>query len=167
MARWWNYGGCGLEALALIKPAMHIGSHVKKSGISVANAIFYHKEDSQYYDVPAQHYHFPKQYLSRVQQTIGYLIVYYGPIPGRKGQFYTSVAQVVGIRPDTEMKDHFYADVKNFLNFDSEIDKNENGGFERSLFSKNGSVNGGRAVQAVRIIPVHEFAAIYRRGLSR
>ncbi len=133
----------------------------------MANAIFYHKEDSQYDDDPARFYHFPKQYLSRVQQTVGDFIVYYGPIPGRKGQFYSSVAQVDRVTADLTVKDHFYAQVSSFLNFDTEVDKNENGGFEKALFNENGSINGGRAIQAVRIISRNEFAAIVSHGLSK
>ncbi len=133
----------------------------------MAKAIFYHKEDSQYDDNPASFYHFPKQYLSRIQQTVGDLIIYYGPVPGRKGQYYSSVAQVDRIAPDSKIPDHYYAYVSFFLNFDTEVDKSENGGFEKALFNEDGSVNGGRAIQAVRIISGTEFAAIVARGLSK
>jgi putative restriction endonuclease len=133
----------------------------------MAKAVFYHKEDSQYDDDPALRYHFPKRYLSRVQQTVGDFIIYYGPVPRQRGQYYSGVAFVDRIVPDLTVADHFYAYVSSFLNFDTEIDKFENGGFEKALFNKDGTVNGGRAVQAVRIIPASEFAAIVSRGLSK
>jgi putative restriction endonuclease len=133
----------------------------------VANAIFYHKEDSQYDDDPARYYHFPKQYLSRVQQTVGDFIVYYGPIPGLRGRYYSAVAKVEKVIPDTILTDHFYARVSGFLNFDTQVDYSENGGLEKALFKADGTVNGGRSVQAVRIIEPSEFAAIISRGLSK
>lgn len=133
----------------------------------MANAIFYHKEDSQYDDDPARYYHFPKQYLSRVQQTVGDFIIYYGPIPGRGGRYYSAVAQVQTIVRDENLKDHFYAKVSEFLNFDTQVDYSENGGFEKALFEADGTVNGGRSVQAVRIIDRAEFAAIVSHGLSK
>lgn len=45
----------------------------------MSNAIFYHKPDSIYKDKINEKYHFPAQYLSRVQKTVGNFITYYGP----------------------------------------------------------------------------------------
>jgi len=42
----------------------------------------------------------------------------------------------------------------------------ENGGFEKKLVLPDGSVSGGRAVQAIRLIENFEFAAIAEAGLS-
>ncbi len=133
----------------------------------MVKAIFYHKENSRYDDDPSRFYHFPKQYLSRVTQTVGDFIVYYGPLPGATGRYYSSVAQVDQIAPDPNVVGHYYAFVSNFLNFDTSVEYSENGGFEKALFNEDGTVNGGRAVQAVRIIPDSEFAAIVSRGLSK
>ena len=41
----------------------------------MAKAVFYHKVDSVYRDVTGQQYHFPKQYLSRVQRAMNDWIV--------------------------------------------------------------------------------------------
>jgi len=133
----------------------------------VANAIFYHREDSVYDDDPADRYHFPKQYLSRVEQTLNDFIVYYGPLSGRLGRFYSAFARVARIEVDQRLADHYYAYVDSFLNFDTDILYSENGGYEKALFKSDGSVNGGRAVQAVRIIDRNEFIAIVARGLSK
>lgn len=155
---------CSLDCHVKINAQLVIELAVSRK---MANAIFYHKEESRYDDDPAVRYHFPKQYLSRVQQTIGDFVVYYGPVPGRHGRFYSGVAHVDYIAPDTVIPDHYYAYVSSFLNFDTEIEKSENGGYESALFKVDGTINGGRAVQAVRIVPASEFTAIVSRGLSK
>lgn len=134
----------------------------------MANAVFYHKSDSGYDDLPAQYYHFPAQYLSRVEQTIGDWIVYYGPLPRVRGRFYTATARVGRVRADEERAGHYYADINQseYVDFDRLVEYTETGGYERDLFKADGTVNGGRAVQAVRIIPPQTFSAIVEAGLS-
>ena len=132
----------------------------------MTNAIFYHKFDSGYDDDPARKYHFPKQYLSRVEQTLGDWIVYYGPLKGFPSRYYTAIARTVSIAPDEKKTDHFYAFVKDYLGFDRPLEYTENGGYEEKLFKPDGKPNGGRIVQAVRIIEHREFAAIVQAGLS-
>lgn len=129
------------------------------------NAIFYHKPDSIYDDRPEQFYHFPAQYLSRVEQSVGDYAVYYGPIGGDR--CYWAVCRVKGVRTDPNRADHYYADVSDYLDFDRAVPYRENGGFERQLVEANGRVNPGRAIQAVRLIERDEFAAIVEAGLSR
>jgi Predicted restriction endonuclease len=136
-------------------------------GESVAKAIFYHREDSRYDDDPARFYHFPKQYLGRVERTLGDFVIYYGPLKGKPGRYYSGVARVDDIQEDRSLADHYYAFVSHFLNFDVDVPFAENGGYEKALFKPDGTVNGGRAVQAVRIIEPSEFAAIVARGLSK
>ncbi len=132
----------------------------------MANAVFYHKPDSKY-DDSFDSYHFPSQYLSRVTKVVGDYITYYGPILGKSGRFYTGLGKVVSIRPDLALSDHYYADIEGFLDFDEPVHYQLNGGFERKLISGSGSVNGGRAVQAVRLIERSEFDAIIEAGLSK
>lgn len=129
------------------------------------NAIFYHKSDSQYKDQIEMRYHFPHQYLSRVEQTIGEFIVYYGPTK-KDGPSYQSTARVSKIIEDNETAKHYYAIMEDYLDFDRSVHYKENGGFERKLFKEDGSANGGRGVQAIRIIEPDEFAAIVEAGLS-
>lgn len=129
-------------------------------------AIFYHKANSVYDDLPALYYHFPKQYLSRVEQVIGQTIVYYGPLDREMGRFYWATAIVTGIRQDLLRPDHFYADLDKYIGFDRLVGYQENGGFERKLIQGDGKVNGGHAVQAVRVISDEECNAILNAGLS-
>lgn len=129
-------------------------------------AIFYHKADSAYDDLPSLYYHFPKQYLSRVEQVIGQPIVYYGPLGRQTGRFYWATAIVTGVREDPLRPDHFYADLDQYIDFDRMVGYQENGGFERKLILPDGKVSGGRAVQAVRVISDEECDAILNAGMS-
>ncbi|MBP1851193.1 HNH endonuclease [Rhizobium halophytocola] len=132
----------------------------------MAKAVFYHKHDSSYHDVTGKHYHFPQSYLSRVQQTVGDWIVYYGPLPALPSRYYSGVARVTSVTRDHVTGDHYYAHLSDYLDFDRPLGYQESGGYERKLFKADGSVNGGRSVQAVRLIENGEFAAIITAGLS-
>lgn len=129
-------------------------------------AVFYHKADSVYDDLPHRYYHFPKQYLSRVEQVLGQPIVYYGPLERQAGRFYWASAIVTDVRQDAFRADHFYADLDKYIDFDRLVGYQENGGFERQLILADGKVSGGRAVQAVRVISDEECEAILNAGLS-
>lgn len=54
--------------------------------------IFIHRSDSIYADIPAERYHFPRQYLRRVATCVGNWIIYYEPskIPNTKGYYSTA-----------------------------------------------------------------------------
>ncbi len=132
----------------------------------MANAVFYHKPDSIYDDDPATRYHFPKTYLSRVEKTLGDWIVYYGPLSGKKGRYYTAYARTTHIRPDPRQEKHFYVFLEDYLDFDRPLAYTENGGYEKKLFRADGKPNGGRTQQAVRIIEQDEFNSILHAGLS-
>lgn len=53
-----------------------------------------------------------------------------------------------------------------YLDFDRLVPYTENGGYEKRLVRPDGSINGGYAVQAVRVIESDEFTAIVEAGLS-
>ncbi|MBL4756989.1 MAG: HNH endonuclease [Rhizobiales bacterium] len=131
----------------------------------MANAVFYHREDTEYDDIPEKRYHFPKSYLSRVEQTIGDNIVYYGPINNQP--CYWATALVSEVTQDDRRPDHYFAHIIDYIDFDRRVPYKENGGYEKKLFLPNGRVNGGRAVQAIRIVEQMEFAAIVEAGLSQ
>ncbi|MGE8104132.1 hypothetical protein ACQKP1_10650 [Allorhizobium sp. NPDC080224] len=94
----------------------------------MAKAIFYHKDGSGYKDVRGQLYHFPKMYLSRVQQALGDWIVYYGPLTGMPSRYYSGLARVTAIDDDQELPDHHYARLADYIDFDRPLDYRENGG---------------------------------------
>jgi putative restriction endonuclease len=56
--------------------------------------------------------------------------------------------------------------VTEYLDFDRLVPYTENGGYEKRLVRPDGSINGGYAVQAVRVIESDEFTAIVEAGLS-
>jgi putative restriction endonuclease len=132
----------------------------------MAKAVFYHKIGSAYDDVTGLQYHFPRTYLSRVQQTLGDWIVYYGPLPGLKSRYYSGIARVAAIEQDPQRPDHHYAFLSDYLDLDHPVDYLADGGFETKLVMPGGAINSGRSVQAVRIIEEREFAAIVEAGLS-
>jgi putative restriction endonuclease len=129
-------------------------------------AVFYHKPNSPYKDVRGARYHFPHKYLTRVEPVVGDMMVYYGPLDGKSGRYYTGVAKVSGIRPDTDLAKHYFADLADFIDFDRPVEYKEAGGFEKRLVQPNGIINNGYKVQAVRRLEESEFAAIIRAGLS-
>jgi putative restriction endonuclease len=133
----------------------------------MAKGIFYHKVDSTYDDVTGIRYHFPKSYLSRVQQTIGDWIIYYGPLPRMLSRYYSGLARVSRVDPDLRTPDHFYAYLEDYLDFDEPVNYLAGGGFETKLVRPGQSINPGRSVQAVRIVEESKFAAIIAAGLGK
>lgn len=132
----------------------------------MAKAIFYHKDGSGYKDRRGQLYHFPKMYLSRVEQAQNDWVVYYGPLTNLPSRYYSGLAKVAAIREDGELPGHFYAELSDYLDFDRPLDYRERGGYEHQLFNPDGSVNSGRSIQAVRIISEREFVTLVEAGLS-
>lgn len=128
--------------------------------------VFSHKPNSPYKDVKGEQYHFPKAYLSRVQQMVGDWFAYYEEIRGQTGRYYTGCGRVRQVRNDTQLNDHYFADLEEFLDFDRVIPYREDGGFEAKLVMSDGSINGGTAQSAVRLIEEREFSKIILAGLS-
>lgn len=129
-------------------------------------AVFYHKPDSAYDDITGEQYHFPHTYLSRVQPVIDDWMVYYGPLRGKAGRYYTGIARVSAVDPDPRLEKHYYARLVDYIDFDRPVEYKANGGFEKRLVQADGSVNNGYKVQAVRALDEAEFAAIVNAGLS-
>ena len=132
----------------------------------MTNAVFYHKVGTTYDDVTGRQYHFPAMYESRVRQTVGDWIVYYGPLPNLPSRYYWGVARVTAVEPDPARPDHRFAFLEDYLDFDRMVPYAEEGGYEVKLFRSDGSINPGRSVQAVRLIEKGEFASIASAGLS-
>lgn len=129
-------------------------------------SVFYHKPDSKYDDITGEKYHFPSQYFGRVEKSLGDWIVYYGPINGMSSRYYSGIARVTNIYPDSEKDKHFYAHLSDYIDFDNYLDYKEKNRYEKRLIRPDGSINGGYAVQAVRSLDELEFATIVEAGLS-
>jgi putative restriction endonuclease len=135
----------------------------------MAFAVFIHRADSPYADSPAFHYQFPKQYLSRVQETVGDWIIYLEPtkVPGTRG--YYAVAQVQSVISDPAVEGMYRAIIVpgSYLQFSTPVPYRGADGIhvERSVLNEEGRVS-GRARSAVRPLSRSDFARIVALGLS-
>jgi putative restriction endonuclease len=133
----------------------------------MTHAVFTVKAGSGYDDVPEEKYHFPAQYLSRVRQTVGDLIVYYEPRRGDGRLSYIAVARVDQVDPDPAHGGHFYARISEYLNFDMPVPFQMEGElFESALRSQGRTGFSGEFRNAVRLLPPHEFEAIVAAGFA-
>ena len=134
----------------------------------MANAVLIQNPNSIYKDEPGVCYHFPKQYLRRVEACQGDWVIFY---EGKKGALgYTSVQRVREVTSDPELKGHYFAwlDQGTLWQFESVVARNNQMGiaYEESLRDADGrAMSGGYAVSAVRAISFEEFTAIVTAGL--
>lgn len=139
----------------------------------MTNAIFTASESSAYDDLIEVRYHFPRTYLRQVEAAVGDWIIYYEPrrttgpnsVTGRLAYF--AIAQVTSITQDSERTDHYYAHLKNFLEFDRAVPFREGAEYYETILKKeDGSSNRGAFGRSVRLIPADEFARIVQTGMS-
>lgn len=134
----------------------------------MAKGVFIHNEQSVYDDLPAVHYHFPKQYLDRARRVVDDWILYYesGKNGGRKS--FTAMAKVQDIIPDLAQDGMFYAIIENrsYVPFERLVPFRIDGVIANSLLAKpDGSANGGLAISAVQAITDADFIKIMELGL--
>jgi putative restriction endonuclease len=139
----------------------------------MAKVVLTAAENSAYKDQIECWYHFPKTYLSQVQQALGDLIVYYeprrndGPTSTGGRQAYFAIARLVGIRADPDLADHYYADLADYLEFDRVVPFNEGTPYYESMLQKqDGSTNKGAFGRSVRVLPDNEFSLIVQAGYA-
>lgn len=131
----------------------------------MAKAVFIQNPDSIYDDRPGQAYHFPRQYLGNVRQTVGDWVIFY---EGRRGAFgYVSVQKVLDVTPDTGRADHFYAllDPSSEWSFEAVVPRSRPDGMAALRGQDGRPASGGANVSAVRRLSEAEFAAIVHAGL--
>ncbi len=143
--------------------------------VKVANAVLTTKVDPSYDDLPDTRYHFPKQYLGRIERIVGDLIVYYEP--GRKGvsdsdrsgaKCYFAVGRVSRIEPSPKRDGTYYAMIEDYLDFPRRVPFREGKFFYESALRKpDGSHNTGAFINAVRLVPPDEFQNILDTGFAR
>lgn len=129
-----------------------------------------------YKDIPGVQYHFGRELLGRIQQTLNDKILFYEPrrpstdLNTRGGRSsYFAVATPVRIRPDLDpdFPDHYFCDLENYVDFLRPVGFKEGGlYYESGLQKADGSTNKGQFGQSVRIIPDHEFEAILAAGFA-
>jgi Predicted restriction endonuclease len=138
----------------------------------MAKGVFMTKVAPSYRDIPEVEYHFPRAYLSRVEQTLGDRIIYYEPRRLSDGdetrggrQAYFAMAEPVAIRPDPDLADHFYCSIRNYIDFVEPVRFREGARYWESALQKDdGSTNKGAFGHSVRLLPEAEFAALVAAG---
>jgi putative restriction endonuclease len=132
----------------------------------VANAVFTAKLGSVYDDAVEERYHFPKQYRTRVEQTVGDWIVYYQSRRGGGRKVYFAMARVLAIEPDAEKVDHYYARMGGYVEFPHPVAFRHLGDLlESSLRNPDGSTNRGAGMNAVRLLQKNDFEHICHLGM--
>lgn len=133
----------------------------------MVKGVFTVKADSGYDDDRTSRYHFPKQYLEKVRQTVDDLIVYYEPRRSGGRQSYIAVVRVLGVVADERRDNHYYALVGDYLDFDRPVSFRGPGGlFEQNLRSDGTTGLSGDFRNAVRLLSDAEFEGILTAGFS-
>lgn len=134
----------------------------------MAKGILSSKANSGYDDIRWSRYHFPKVYLSRIEQMIGDTIIYYEPGKGGGSASYVAVARVETIDPDPIKPDHYYARIGDYLDFDNPVPLRRGDGrpYESVLQTDAGNVS-GYVQSAARLVSELDFEAIYISGFGQ
>jgi putative restriction endonuclease len=127
-----------------------------------------HRADSIYDDSPAERYHFPKQYLSRIEPSVGDWVVYLEPtkVPNSRGYF--AVARLSEIKPDREQSGMYFAHIEpgSYIDFSNPVPfSTSHGPVERGVLNEQGRIS-GRAQAAVRPLSENDFTKIVGFGLA-
>ncbi|MCY4646043.1 MAG: HNH endonuclease [Gammaproteobacteria bacterium] len=140
----------------------------------MAKAVFTTKVDPAYDDLPEQRYHFPRTYLGVARGALKDWIVYYEPrrtsadlssSGGRQSYFATALLE--DIQPDPHLANHYYAYVKDYLEFDRPVPFREGDHYYESKLRKgDGSTNKGQFGRAVRLLREGEYSLILAAGFE-
>ena len=130
--------------------------------------IFIHRSDSIYDDSPSERYQFPRQYLSRVERSVGDWIIYYEPRKVAATRGYFAIAKVERVIPDPKAAGMYLALIEpaSYLDFARPVPFNgDNGVVERGVLNAEGRIS-GRAQAAVRPLSASDFSRIVSMGLA-
>ncbi|RVC63688.1 HNH endonuclease [Mesorhizobium sp.] len=130
--------------------------------------VFIHRSDSIYDDSPAEQYQFPRQYLGRVEASVGDWIIYYEPSKVSETRGYFAMAKVQQVIPDLTARGMYLALIEpgTYLDFVNPVPFNGTDGLvERGLLNDEGKIS-GRAQSAVRAISPADFNRIIDLGLD-
>lgn len=141
----------------------------------MTKAILTSKVDPTYDDLPEERYHFPRTYLRQMEQAVGDWVIYYEPrrasgdLSSSGGrQAYFATARLLRIEQDHSRKDHYYAFVADYLEFDRPVPfKEGHHYYEGSLQREDGKTNKGAFGRAVRSIPDNEYGLILQAGFAK
>ncbi len=134
----------------------------------MAFGVFIHRPDSIYKDLPAEHYRFPSQYLSRVEACLGSWIIYHSPVKVSESRSYFAIAKVQQIVRDPETSGMYLALIEpgTYLDFADPVPfRRLEGVVELGLLNEFGKIS-GRAQSAVRPISASDFNRILALGFN-
>lgn len=140
----------------------------------MSKAVFTTKINPAYDDLPEERYHFPRRYLRVVEMALNDWVIYYesrrpnDDLSSRGGrQAYFATARVDKIIPDPTKPDHFYAFMRDYLEFDRPTPFKEGAHYYESALRKaDGSTNKGAFGRAVRSLCDAEYDLILRAGFG-
>ena len=138
----------------------------------MSKAVFTTKVHPAYDDLPEERYHFPRTYLRAAREAVGDWIVYYEPrrvsadLSSRGGrQSYFATARVERITTDAGREGHYYAHVRDYLEFDRPVPFREGDHYYESKLRKaDGSTNRGRFGRSIRAVTDDEYSLILAAG---
>ena len=134
----------------------------------MTKAVLVQRSTSIYDDEAGARYHFPRQYLKRLQECSGDWVVFYSPVkdtgvsPDARGAYFAT-ARLGEISTDPKNEDLFYVaiDPATYADFSAPVPRQIHGQFlEPRMNGSEGNVNTGIALQAVRQISEHTFETI-------
>jgi len=85
------------------------------------HAVLDTKTGSGYDDLVSQRYHFPKRYLGIIERSLGDWVIYREPRAGGGSMAYIATARIDKIIEDRDLKNHYYALVTDFQEFDFKV----------------------------------------------
>lgn len=140
----------------------------------MAKAVLTTKVNPTYDDLPEVRYHFPRTYLAQARAAVGDWVVYYEPrrtsgdLSSRGGrQAYFAMARVIDIEPDPHLADHFYANVRDYIEFDAPVPFRDGlHYYESGLQRPDGQTSKGAFGRAIRTVPDREFEQIVAVGFA-
>ena len=127
-----------------------------------------HRSDSIYDDSPSEQYQFPRQYLSRAQESIGDWVVYLEPTKVSNSRGYFGIARVQQIIADPKAVDMYIAVIEpgSYLEFVRSVPfRDGSTPIERGLLNEHQKIS-GRAQSAIRPISPQDFQRIIEAGLE-
>lgn len=135
----------------------------------MAKGVLIHNPSLGYDDRPERHYHFPKQYLSRVERLVGDWILYYESKRNGGAMAYTAMVRLLRVRPDPARADHHYVDVEpgSYLPFARPVPPIHDGTvLSGYLRTAQNTISAGRRVAAVQPLDDGDFWRIVGLGME-
>ena len=134
-------------------------------------AVFDVKPGSGYDDDITRRYHFPARsnYLNAARSAVGDWVLYREPQRNGGRRAYVATAQVVSVEPDPNLAGHYYANVRDYLEFPTPVPFVTKGRYaEAPLRAITDPNRVGQAVQGRSMRPIlnEDFDAIVLEGLS-